>query len=303
MPLWNPESMRWLSCEFKVLPSRTAIRSHAAVKLFKTNHTDTSMNSINLKNRNAANPPGTAFTLIELLVVIAIIGILAAMLLPALQKSKQKATQASCQSNFHQVQLGVQMFADDHGDLLPPGNEGAPAAGPYGLWWNQVAGYNNSTNPFHYPTYAPYLSWSIASYLGCAAPDATIRYVPALICPGLELSGLSGFTETNAISFVIQGTTTDSGQTLGLTSPFGYPTGTARPQTLSQVGSQIQSAGFTMDQVWYMSDYDLLEVNILTNNGSGVSLKPTHGSVRNHLYFDGHVGAVKVRWSGGQNSP
>ena len=76
-----------------------------------------------------------AFTLLELLVVMAVVGVLAAFLLPVLNRAKAKARRLECLGNLRQINVGVRMYADDSADKAP---------GPEGTWTNRVlsfAGY------------------------------------------------------------------------------------------------------------------------------------------------------------------
>jgi prepilin-type N-terminal cleavage/methylation domain-containing protein/prepilin-type processing-associated H-X9-DG protein len=105
------------------------------------------------------------FTLMELLVVIACIAILAAMLLPALSKTKSRAQSIACLNNLRQLSTCWQLYAGDNNDLMVPNNN--IAGGAPGSSWCQGTGiletnttaiesgllfsYNRSTALYHCP--------------------------------------------------------------------------------------------------------------------------------------------------------
>jgi prepilin-type N-terminal cleavage/methylation domain-containing protein/prepilin-type processing-associated H-X9-DG protein len=85
-----------------------------------------------------------AFALIELLVVVAIIAILAALLLPALSKSKSQAEAVTCAHNLQQLSLAWVLYAEDNGDLLV-NNHGVPETlARRQTWANNVQDWESS---------------------------------------------------------------------------------------------------------------------------------------------------------------
>lgn len=90
-----------------------------------------------------------AFTLIEFLVVIAIVAILAAMILPVLTRSREKARATQCVSNLRQWGITFRIYADDNEDFLPRRGQGVQALFQIDRptdWFNALPPYFGTTS-------------------------------------------------------------------------------------------------------------------------------------------------------------
>ena len=107
---------------------------------------------LNCDSTKPAHGQGKAcFTLIELLVVIAIIAILAAMLMPALQKAREKGKTSFCQSNLKNIGTAGALYTDSNNGWIVPGTMPPFLKENYNrsyTWYGLLAGKNNGNNGY-----------------------------------------------------------------------------------------------------------------------------------------------------------
>jgi prepilin-type N-terminal cleavage/methylation domain-containing protein/prepilin-type processing-associated H-X9-DG protein len=213
------------------------------------------------------------FTLIELLVVIAIIGIVAALLLPALSKSKVSAQRAQCENNLRQLGFAAQMYWGDNDGNSFRYSTGVTNGGQ--LFW---FGWINTTLP---EGQRPFDLTVGALYPYLAGSDVRLCPAPVWTSPQFKLKGTNVVFSYGCNSYVFGG----PGQTVVKANKILHPTETGLFADTAQVNDFQAPASKSnpMFEEWYYAD----ESSLYPNGHF------RHAQKANVSFADGHVGVEK----------
>ena len=234
----------------------------------------------NLSDRHAFWRKRRGFTLIELLVVIAIIAILAAMILPALDRARQNAWKAVCQSNLKQIGIALHMYANDYEGRAPHFHIDSNPGGYHSLEWQAelapYLGYKGDISIF----YADDDGDGKPNFNDKDSENYTPKVVKVYQCPKTYPRRKQSYGFNEWLGGVAPGITWSWTALSGK----GYPGIYKRVKNSSQVIAVCDSNYKSID-VWARLG------NSYVDNPSGYGAShchPTHGGL-NFLFVDGHV--------------
>ncbi len=245
-----------------------------------------------------------AFTLIELLVVIAIIAILAAMLLPALAKAKDKAKTTQCLSSMRQWGIAVQIYVGDNQDRLP--RDGTDTGGQYGVDTSVTTGPGSPQDPLAWFNTLPQLVGDkmLSDYFNASGAYQTKYPFPGngngkiWMCPATSVSSSDNFLQGGKFGFFSTVMNIDLKATTPLASSYGklaypdMPKLTSVPQSSATV--ILTEAAFSPSQENIMPvSTDAARNGIFPCNRSYVFPKRHGGTGGILVFLDGHSSYFK----------